>query len=251
MQPEGIQALYLHTARTMLGRTHLQSAFMSGGNATYLISPIGPGQFGSNLIGTWVGISSRSQNLNSLPRQIEAQAENSRGPLFSLCPLNLLPAGTQIYTSGQDKDCLWHLARSSLITSRSAYGLISAIVSLRLPFLTDHAWILFFLGFSDFSPFPPCTLTDSQIRSTLKTKNAIIEKMSECGCKPSKPQSKLTIAELQDELIEFNARGPLEVTPEAVWLKVAPILLASLMLKPLDAEKVKISDWVSATNKMS
>ena len=228
IKPDGMQVLYEYRVVTSEesndtpGKTHIQSAFLSGGTATYMTAPHGSGKFGSELQGAWVAI----------PRK------PTKVPEFQLCPLSILPTGTKIYTSGQDGDCLWHLARASLITSRTAYSLINAAVRLRLPFLENHGAILYFLGFEDFLPYPPSQLTPQDV-DRIMTKKRVLEEMSKCGWKPSLPPARLTLPQLKAELRELVNNPPAPLSCLEIWQRLSPILLASMMLRPLAGDKIK------------
>ena len=146
--------------------------------------------------------------------------------------------GTKIYTSGQERDALWHQARAGLITSRSAYSLINATASLRLSMLSKHHWILSFLGFADFLPYEPCPLSLAQI-DAIRTKIQLFDLMKLYGCQPLNSYQKSKVPELKAQFKAFLTNPPPAPTEIDIWKKLGPILLSSMMMKPLDNTKIQ------------
>ena len=224
--PEGLQVNYEHVVTTYNGKSQYQSAFLSNGHVTYMTAPAGHRSFGSNLLGVWLAIPIR-------PSLLTGQ--------LPLLPISRLPAGSKIYTSGQERDALWHVARASCITSRTAFSLINACIQMRHSILEAHAWILYFFGFNDFSPLPSCTFTHAQV-DAFTQKKRLYDAMLSAGCIPSKTSSQLsqiTLSVLKAEFKNFIENPPPPPSPESLWTKLGPIMLASMLLKPLDGEKIK------------
>jgi len=221
---EGCQAYYV--ARIIPSTSnpypveHFQTAFCANGSVTYLSQPDVPSWFGRELVGLWYGIPTTGNNL--------------RSP-FELCPLRFLKPGSKIYTSGQEKDACWHLARAGILSSRSAYNLINVATRLRLPFLQPYKTLLRMLGWVSFAPYPECELTEEDV-DRLKPKDFLIATMKSYGC----PVKKKLVGELKEDFKAFIAsRERTEVTPEEVTYHLLPILLSSMFMKPFADDKIK------------
>ena len=202
------------------GKRQIQSAFLVSGKATYLTQPATPGMFGENLQGVWYGVPKK--NIDSRLQQ---------------CPNDLLPAGTRRFSSGQEKDAVWHFARVGWITSRSAYNLIHTVSKLRLPINQKYSTLLRFIGFEDYCPPAPCLLTPEEINS-LKPKETLAATFRSYGGIFSKGYNAMTVSKMKEEFIAFVSNPPPPLDPATAWKKLAPVLFSSMLLKPLDPEKI-------------
>ena len=122
-----------------------------------------------------------------------------------------------------------------MLTSRSAYALIHESVKLRLPCLAIHASILSLLGFRDFDVLAPCTLSDQEIDG-LSPKDHLRSIMTRWGC-PNKASEK--VSDLKGRFKLFVRNPPPRITASQAWVRLAPIILSAMILKPLDDTKIK------------
>ena len=205
---------------TSKGSRQIQSAFLVSGKATYLTQPDEQQGYGHDLIGHWYAVPSKASFRETIPR----------------CNLNLLPAGNRCYSSGQEKDAIWHYARAGWATSRSTFHTLYAAVHLRLPLNREYSKLLRFLGFSSYLPPPPCHLTAAEVKGL--TKDRLATEFHHYGGKFSKAISSMSVAQMKQEFIEFLQQGYHSPDSMTAWKTISPILLSSMILKPLDADKV-------------
>lgn len=109
---------------------------------------------------------------------------------------------------------------------------------MKLPCLAEHQDILMFLGFRDFRdtcPPPSERPTDAQI-DDYSPKSKLVRKMKKWGC-PCKMTE--TIPTLKDRFKLFVRDPPPPIDATSAWHQLAPILLAAMILKPLDDTKIR------------